>query len=73
MKFEKVGMLSGHRLGALIDRLVRLDEEAEAIASDIRDIYTEAKDHGYNPIPLRAIAQDLRWHHLGVGVRPHPS
>ena len=43
------------RLKTMVDRIERLVEEKAAIASDIRDIYAEAKDNGYNTKVLRAV------------------
>lgn len=43
------------RLRALVDRIERLSEEKVAISSDIRDIFVEAKDSGYDTRVLRAV------------------
>ncbi len=43
------------RLKTMVDRIERLIEEKAAIASDIRDIYAEAKDGGYNTRVLRTV------------------
>ena len=36
------------RLRSLVERIERLQEERKALASDIRDIYVEAKSAGYD-------------------------
>lgn len=43
------------RLKALVDRIERLGEEKDAISSDIKDIFIEAKDAGYDTKVLRAV------------------
>jgi len=43
------------KLKTLVDRIERIEDEKDAMASDIRDIYTEAKDHGYDTKVLRAV------------------
>ena len=43
------------KLRTLVDRIERIEDEKDAMASDIRDIYTEAKDHGYDTKVLRAV------------------
>lgn len=47
--------LSAERLNAIISRIERLEEEKAGIASDIRDIYAEAKGTGFDVKALRAI------------------
>lgn len=41
------------KLKSLAERIERLMDERDGIQSDIRDIYTEAKSHGYVPKVLR--------------------
>jgi len=36
------------RLRSIVDRIERLEEEKKALASDIRDIYHEAKSAGFD-------------------------
>ena len=36
------------QLAAYIDRILRMKEEADALAEDIRGIYAEAKAEGYD-------------------------
>lgn len=43
------------QLKSLIDRIERLEEEKAATASDIKDIYTEAKGNGYDTKAIRTI------------------
>ena len=44
-----------NKLRTLVDRIERIEDEKDAMASDIRDIYAEAKDHGYDTKVLRAV------------------
>ena len=41
-------MTAEEEIISFINRILRLKEESDAIAKDIRDIYGEAKDRGYN-------------------------
>ena len=43
------------QLRAIVERIERLEEEKAAIASDIRDVYAEAKGNGYDVKALRTI------------------
>ena len=43
------------QLKAIVERIERLAEEKDGIASDIKDIYAEAKGNGYDVPALRAI------------------
>ncbi len=43
------------RLRSLIERVERLEEEKKALASDIKDIFAEAKSAGYDPKVMRQI------------------
>jgi uncharacterized protein (UPF0335 family) len=45
--------MSDNQLKALAERIERLMDERDGIQSDIRDIYAEAKSHGYVPKVLR--------------------
>ena len=36
------------QLKAVVERVERLEEEKKAIADDIRDVYSEAKAHGFD-------------------------
>lgn len=48
------GVDSG-RLQSLIERVERLEDEKKAIAADIRDIFTEAKNAGFDVKIMRLI------------------
>lgn len=43
------------QLKAFVDRIERLEEEKAALASDIRDVYAEAKAMGFDVKTLRTI------------------
>lgn len=44
-------------LKAVVERVERLEEEKKAIADDIRDVYSEAKAHGFDVKALRSIVR----------------
>ena len=50
-----VGGIAADRLRSLIERIERLEEEKKAIASDIRDIYAEAKGSGFDVKIMKTI------------------
>lgn len=45
---------NGH-LKAFVERIERLDEEKKAISEDIKEVYAEAKDTGYDVKILRKV------------------
>lgn len=47
--------LAKDQLLAIIERIERMEEEKRTVASDIADIYAEAKGNGYNAKILRKI------------------
>jgi uncharacterized protein (UPF0335 family) len=49
------GNIAGDRLKCLIERIERLEEERKALASDIKDIYAEAKSAGFDVKVLRQL------------------
>lgn len=51
----EVGGISADRLRSLVERIERLEEEKAAIASDIRDIFAEAKGSGFDVKIIKAI------------------
>ena len=52
---SEVGGIDNKRLRSLIERVERLEEEKKAIASDIRDVFAEAKAIGFDVKIMRAI------------------
>ena len=47
------------RTKAVAERIVRLNEELRAIASDVRDVYKEAKSTGHDVKALRVLVKRL--------------
>ncbi len=45
------------QLKAVIERVERLEEEKKALADDIKDVYAEAKAHGFDVKALRTIVR----------------
>ena len=54
---ESATRFAKDQLRAIIERIERLEEEKAAIASDIRDVYAEAKGNGYDVKALRTIVR----------------
>lgn len=52
----EVGGIAADRLRTIVERIERLEEERKGLASDIRDIYAEAKSAGFDiPVIRRVI------------------
>ena len=49
----KVGGIAADQLKSIIERVEKLEEEKAGIASDIKDIFAEAKGNGYDVKTLR--------------------
>lgn len=49
--------VSKDQLKSIIERVERLEEDKAAVASDIKDVYAEAKGNGYDTKALRAIVR----------------
>jgi uncharacterized protein (UPF0335 family) len=47
--------IAGDRLRTIVERIERLEEERKALASDIKDIYSEAKSAGFDVKVLRQL------------------
>ncbi len=48
-------LVAGDQLKALVERVERLEEEKAAIASDVKDIFAEAKANGYDVKIIRKV------------------
>jgi uncharacterized protein (UPF0335 family) len=47
--------VAADQLRLLIERIERMNEEKKGISDDIRDVYSEAKAHGYDTKIIRAV------------------
>ena len=54
---EPVAAFAKEQLKSIIERIERLEEDKAAIASDIKDVYAEAKGNGYDTKALRTIVR----------------
>jgi uncharacterized protein (UPF0335 family) len=50
-----IGGNSAKQLRALIERVERLEEEKKGLSGDIKDVYTEAKANGFDPVVMRKV------------------
>ncbi len=50
-----VGGVASERLKSFIERIERLEEEKQALAGDIREVYSEAKGAGFDVKIVRQI------------------
>ena len=50
-----VNLVQPDRLRSFIERIERLEEEKQALAADIREVFAEAKSVGYNTKIMRQV------------------
>ena len=50
-----IGGVAGERLKSFVERVERLEEEKQALAEDIKEVYSEAKSSGFDIKILRQI------------------
>lgn len=53
-------MTAPDQLRSLVDRILRLKEEQDALATDIREVYAEVKSAGFDKAALGQVVQHLR-------------
>ncbi|MFQ5784233.1 MAG: DUF2312 domain-containing protein [Alphaproteobacteria bacterium] len=51
------GGIAAGQLKSLIERIERLEDEKAALAADIREVYAEAKGHGFDVRTLRQVVR----------------
>jgi uncharacterized protein (UPF0335 family) len=89
MMAEAGGGVARDQLRTIVERIERLEEEKQAIADDIKEVYAEAKGNGYDTKILRQVVRlrkqdsaerqeqeallDLYLHALGMAPGPEPS
>ena len=56
-KEETAHRFAKDQLKSIVERVERLEEEKKAIADDIKDVYSEAKAHGFDVKALRTIVK----------------
>lgn len=57
---HNVGGIAGDRLRSFIERIERLEEEKRAMATDIKEVYAEAKGTGFDAKIMRQIIRERR-------------
>ena len=50
-----VGSVASDRLKSFVERIERLEEEKQALAADIREVYSEAKGAGFDVKVMRQL------------------
>lgn len=50
-----IGGVAGDQLRTIVERVERLEEEKQAIADDIKEVYGEAKANGFDTKILRKV------------------
>ncbi len=54
-KSDDVGGIAADRLRSFVERIERLEEEKKVLASDIKDVFAEAKGAGFDVKVLRKL------------------
>lgn len=57
---QNTGGVAGAQLKSLVERITRLEEEKQAIADDIKDVYAEAKANGFDTKTLRLVVRLMK-------------
>lgn len=52
---DEISQAGAGQIKAIIERIERLEEEKRQIASDIKDVYAEAKANGFDTKVLRKV------------------
>lgn len=55
-----VGRIAGDRLRSFIERIERLEEERKSLATDIKEVFAEAKGTGFDPKIMRQVIKIRR-------------
>lgn len=51
----KTGGVESTKLKSYIERIERLEEEKQGLASDVRDVFSEAKSNGFDTKTMRQV------------------
>lgn len=54
---SEVGGVAADQLRTIVERVERLEEEKQAIADDIKEVYAEAKANGFDTKTLRTVVR----------------
>ena len=57
MSEGSTGGVTAEQLKAFVERVERLEEEKAGLAADIREVYAEAKAHGFDVKTMREIVR----------------
>lgn len=57
---KQPGGIAADRLRSIVERIERLEEERKALASDIKDVFTEAKSAGFDVKVIRRVLRDRK-------------
>ncbi len=63
MATENHGALDNQQLITIIEKIERLNEDAAAIAADIKEVFAEAKSAGFDPKYIRQMIRLRKMDH----------
>ncbi len=56
-RIETIDSAAGGKLKSLVERIERLEEDKAAVASDLKEVYGEAKGEGFDTKILRKVVR----------------
>lgn len=59
----KTGAVESTKLRSYVERIEKLEEEKAAIASDVRDVFAEAKSNGFDTKAMRQVLKLRKMNH----------
>jgi uncharacterized protein (UPF0335 family) len=66
-----IGGVAGDQLKSIIERVEKLEEEKAAIATDIREVFAEAKANGFDVKAMRQIIKLRKMEHAERDEQEH--
>lgn len=66
-----IGGVAGDQLRSIIERVEKLEEEKAAIATDIREVFAEAKANGFDVKAMRQIIKLRKMDHSERDEQEH--
>ena len=60
---NQAGGVAADHLRQLIERIERLEEDKQAVADDIKEVYAEAKGEGFDPKIMRQVVRLRKMNH----------
>lgn len=66
-----IGGVSGDQLRSYIERIEKLEEEKAALATDVREVFAEAKANGFDVKTMRSVLKLRKMEHSERDEQEH--